>query len=139
MIKNTKTINMKKLLSIIALMGLILIIGCNKSDDNLSDEEKIVGTWKSYLSVDAIGNEYPMPSPEDEKINVLEFKTNGTAIFNERGDINIFRYTLDDDIVEMKWQDGSVFTNWRVLKLNSTELWVEKVNDGRQWRYKRQN
>src|SRR5690606_18199705 len=134
MIKNTKTINMKKLLAIIALMGLILIIGCNKSDDNLSDEEKIVGTWEGYWVVENNGER-----PMEQGIQVIEFKKNGTIVHTEHFEyVKVGNYTLDGDILKAYYQENNNTRtrHYRVVYLDSHELKLDLL-DGRQWFFKR--
>lgn len=127
---------MKKLLSILSVISLVLIIGCNQSDDNLSDEEKIVGMWEAYWAVDyESNNEYSM----EEGIQVFEFKKNGTIVHTEHFEyIKVGNYVLDGDILKAYYQESNNTRtrHYRIVSLDRHELKLDLL-DGRQWFFKR--
>lgn len=115
---------MKKLHLILTVVCFILLAGCGSDDntpsDSLTNEAKIVGTWKPYLTIEN-SKEYPVGSTYE----IIEFKTGGTFIYtNERGDNKpLGTYTLDDDILRIK-KRGSDFI-YRILQLDKNELKLE--------------
>lgn len=119
---------MKKLHLIFSFLCLILLTVSCKSDDttNTSNDSKIIGKWEAYSWIDENGR---------EKIDVvgytgsLEFKTGGTLIFTENSQTKIMTYTIDDDILKTKLQNGDPFITYRILGIDNEELKLEFLDN----------
>ena len=130
---------MKKIKSILIILTVILITSCSSSsNDNSSNPitPSIVAKWGLYTSISGNGTEYPCSNFPNCKI--MEFKTNGTLLFTENNDFNIMKYTIDDDILDVKWQNNDQFYTYKIIQLDNEFLKLDLL-DGRKNYYKKIN
>lgn len=117
---------MRKLYLFVSACMFAFFVGCG-SDDGTSNESKIIGTWEEYLSFYE-GFEEGIPVEPGQV--TLEFKTNGTLLLTERGYLSIMSYSIDDDILDTKKENGEQGRVYRVLQLDGKELRLDFL-DGR--------
>jgi hypothetical protein len=130
---------MKKIKSILFIFSAILFVSCSSSnDDNSStpDTSTLIAKWGLYSSISSNGTETPCNDFPNCKI--MEFKTNGTLLFTEWNDFNIMTYTIDDDILDVKWQNGNHFYTYRIIQLDNQYLKLDLL-DGRKNYYRKIN
>lgn len=130
---------MKKIKSVLFILNVIFIASCSSSnDDNSSNPVKpnIVAKWGLYSSTSSNGTETPCKDFPNCKI--MEFKTNGTLLFTEWGDFNIMKYTIDDDILDVKWENNDPHHTYKIILLDNEYLKLDLL-DGRKNYYKKIN
>lgn len=130
---------MKKIKSIICILSTIFLVACSSSsDDNSSNPPaaSIIAKWGLYSSISSNGTETPCNDFPNCKI--MEFKTNGTLLFTEWNDFNIMKYTIDDDILDVKWQNDNPFHTYKIIQLDNQYLKLDLL-DGRKNYYKKIN
>lgn len=112
---------MKKIISIILLLFVILCISCNKSKDTIADNTSIIGNWKIEKQVTATyrGTTLVKEIKSTEKIQV-EFKADGTytsvSLSNNETYSGAYKFSFENKNFSIKEEDDRVFIDLQVTE-----------------------
>ena len=103
---------------------------CDSSNDAIAIGDYktgILAKWSVYSFEDSDG---VSPCEEFPNCKIMEFKSNGTLLFTEWNDYNVMKYTIDDDVLHVSWQDNRPFHSYKILHIDNENLKLDLL-DGR--------
>lgn len=113
---------------ILLALCAVLITGCNKDDDDPTEQESIVGTWVGTtlhykFTPSSIG--FGLGDTDDNFDAVIEFREDGTVVYREDGDETSGTYNVNGNQIETSLNiPGIPFTasTLKINELTKTEL-----------------
>lgn len=115
---------MKKLIfSVLALTVCALaFVGCKKDDDGFSNND-IVGTWETTRYYDPDYEEWDYVDYDES----YTFKKNGSGIYEDDYDEDVFEYSIDGNSLRMEFDD--YIEKWTVESIKSGKMiWRDKAD-----------
>ena len=130
---------MKKIISIILLLFVILCISCNKSKDAIADNTSIIGNWKIEQQITATyrGTTLVKEIKSTENIKV-EFKADGTYTSVSLNDNETYsgeyKFSFENKTFSVKEEDDRFFIDLKIIEFTHnrfvTKFESSSINSG---------
>lgn len=115
------------------LLFVLVVSGCNKASDSMTNEEKIAGkeekTWKAQKETDASGDKDKLT--RDEKRQTITFWRNGNVKMGDGEQMLSGQWKLEGDNLALVFTGSDVSENFTVLELEDNEMKL-RAGDGSQ-------
>jgi uncharacterized protein (TIGR03066 family) len=123
-VEGSNTIEMKKLLFILAALTMIIATGCNKEEKKIDFKTAIVGEWHC--------------APDDMEVDIyVEFKAEGDfALYQQLGEGRYRKYTgswaCEGAVLSGTYADGAPWGSSYQLDMNADILTMTALNESKE-------
>ncbi|HYF67151.1 MAG TPA: lipocalin family protein [Ohtaekwangia sp.] len=113
---------------VLIILSAFVAIGCNKDDDDPSEEESIVGTWvgtKLHYKFTPSSIGFGLGDTNDDYDATIEFREDGTVVYRDDGDESTGTYEVKGNQIETSINIADLpfsTTTLRINELTKTEL-----------------
>ena len=106
------------------LIAILLLTGCGKSSESMSNEEKISGqsekTWKATRETNAEGEKDKLT--KEEKKESITFSRNGNVKMSNQDQMMGGTWSFSDNTLSLQFTGANVTENFKVVELSEDRM-----------------